>query len=1131
MEEFNLTPLQKTSAQKYTGYRALAQSNVEAALDIASGIYLRNFGFDADPSFDLSKRLEPRHFPYQDQLMDAQSNAEFDFIDQQIQRESNRMAIASNAPWTAHVGAAAFDVSNLLPGIVAFKSPTLLSKIANAGLTGAAFQTGIETARYFGGANFTVDRAVSSVVTSTALSAAIGGTVDLGVKTHRNFVINSHREFRDTQQQITAMENLQNRVEEFAATQREQRAHGAKEDSELSELITATERRIYGLTEGLDQARNKPNQSDDDVAFQQRLQNMLNDESSKLSEFVDEKSARLVDDATVAGVVDPYRLGEGTFNPVPSPLSKIQQLDPIGATYDGLNMLKSAALKMAGDFGRVTRGNIAGVPSNESVFIAAATERRHWAQFNRLARESYAEATGASNKTLFQFNTSSMARSVTGSGPTYRQFLVEINRKRLFGESPANDAEARTIRGMQEFYDRWRSVTEQNNQIGRTGLEAEINVLKVELARVKDKLATTDRGKDYYEERLKDTEDKIKTYESALNVVQSTPSGPKGKEPYFNRIFDVVRIKANPERFKSIIYENFVNRGSIPFYNAETKLYERKSLPADPARAMEAVDDLYNQIVNDPDPLSPAEVSGLTGSVKLAHRMLDIDNRQLWDFIQQDPLEAMKNYTTKTAPKYHFSRLFNGKSPERVWNEINDQLVADGYDKAFIDEARKNFTVLENRVMSRVYRDPSRWDIQAAQFLRDFTSLNYLGTAGVASLPDFARIIMDHDVGDVFTHALKMFNTPEIRLSMKEVRDEFGEGLDIDLGAVQHRISEGLVDNVNPNGVWNNTKQVGHILNFLGPVTEFLKTFEGSLRQHTLIKYMRNVVDGRASKLEIDYLNRYGISVKMSKEIISKAPIQELSGRNLANVGEWEANGISLETVDTFRVAVNGGVLNTIVSATPADRPIASDGIVYIPTSLSKRIPWAKNIPEDEVVKGFVRVESGAMTLPFQFYSFMFASMNKVTAAYTSGQVKNRLAGAFAAVGLGYLAVMAKTPDYVWDEMSDRDKFLRAFDYSGLAALYTDLMYTSMEQSLAAGGNPIMSKYVSPKYDQEQNVLDFITGFAGAGPSTLQDIGEGSYNLLAGDSSRGAKQLYNTIPLTGTVFMKFISSQFQDAFR
>ena len=272
---------------------------------------------------------------------------------------------------------------------------------------------------------------------------------------------------------------------------------------------------------------------------------------------------------------------------------------------------------------------------------------------------------------------------------------------------------------------------------------------------------------------------------------------------------------------------------------------------------------------------------------------------------------------------------------------------------------------------------------------------------------------------------------------------------------------------------------------------------------------MRNVVDGNASKLEMDYLNRYGISVKMSKEIISKAPIQELSGRNLANVGEWEANGISLETVDTFRVAVNGGVLNTIVSATPADRPIASDGIVYIPTSLSKRIPWAKKLPEDEVVKGFVRIESGAMTLPFQFYSFMFASMNKVTAAYTSGAV----------------------PDYVWDEMSDRDKFLRAFDYSGLAALYTDLMYTSMEQSLAAGGNPIMSKYVSPKYDQEQNVLDFITGFAGAAPSTLQDIGEGSYNLLAGDSSRGAKQLYNTIPLTGTVFMKFISSQFQDAFR
>jgi len=141
------------------------------------------------------------------------------------------------------------------------------------------------------------------------------------------------------------------------------------------------------------------------------------------------------------------------------------------------------------------------------------------------------------------------------------------------------------------------------------------------------------------------------------------------------------------------------------------------------------------------------------------------------------------------------------------------------------------------------------------------------------------------------------------------------------------------------------------------------------------------------------------------------------------------------------------------------------------------------------------------------------------------------MTGAFAAIGMGYLAVWMKTPDYIWDEMSEKDKFARAFDYSGLASLYSDLMYTSMQQTMLAGGNPIMSRYVAPKFTEDPSALDFVTGIAGAGPSTLQDIGEGAYNLLAGDSSQGAKMLYNTIPLTGTVFGKFISSQFQDGFR
>ena len=44
-----------------------------------------------------------------------------------------------------------------------------------------------------------------------------------------------------------------------------------------------------------------------------------------------------------------------------------------------------------------------------------------------------------------------------------------------------------------------------------------------------------------------------------------------------------------------------------------------------------------------------------------------------------------------------------------------------------------------------------------------------------------------------------------------------------------------------------------------------------------------------------------------------------------------ETNVVTQETVDTFRTALNSGIINTIMMATPADRPIISDGIAYIP--------------------------------------------------------------------------------------------------------------------------------------------------------------------------------------------------------
>ena len=50
---------------------------------------------------------------------------------------------------------------------------------------------------------------------------------------------------------------------------------------------------------------------------------------------------------------------------------------------------------------------------------------------------------------------------------------------------------------------------------------------------------------------------------------------------------------------------------------------------------------------------------------------------------------------------------------------------------------------------------------------------------------------------------------------------------------------------------------------------------------------------------------------------------------------------------------------------TPADKPIAVDGVFYVPM----RIARLAGMKEDKVL-GYARIEQPLMALPFQFYSY-----------------------------------------------------------------------------------------------------------------------------------------------------------------
>tara|TARA_R110000744_G_scaffold371510_1_gene482553 strand:- start:43 stop:3756 length:3714 start_codon:yes stop_codon:yes gene_type:complete len=238
-----------------------------------------------------------------------------------------------------------------------------------------------------------------------------------------------------------------------------------------------------------------------------------------------------------------------------------------------------------------------------------------------------------------------------------------------------------------------------------------------------------------------------------------------------------------------------------------------------------------------------------------------------------------------------------------------------------------------------------------------------------------------------------------------------------------------------------------------------------------------------------------------------------------------EAQTISEETVMQFRAALNSGVLNTIMSGTPADKPIITDGVVHIPMSVASKF----GMKEHPNFTGYARIENGFLGFPFQFYSFVLANINKTVGSLAQGTVKNRAIGATTMLGLGYMVLQHRTPDYIWDEMSPQDKFARTFDMSGIAALYSDLFYLSMHTSLALGGPNISNGFLSPKFNQQQNLTDAITGIAGAGPSWTVDTARGVVDFASGNYGEGGKDIVRNLPFARMWFWKDEMNQITNA--
>tara|TARA_R110000822_G_scaffold245837_1_gene374315 strand:- start:1575 stop:5471 length:3897 start_codon:yes stop_codon:yes gene_type:complete len=583
---------------------------------------------------------------------------------------------------------------------------------------------------------------------------------------------------------------------------------------------------------------------------------------------------------------------------------------------------------------------------------------------------------------------------------------------------------------------------------------------------------------------------------------------------YLTRIFNRRKIVGEREAFRKILIDWFranpeqISRGDDGLFKIDT-------LPVDDASLIARADRTIDNILGETDEDAvDAIFTGIGKSGPLVSRRLNIPNKLIKDFIVTDIKEVMIAYTNRVAPKIEYHKQFrnpkNGRlmSLEDRTDYYRQRLTEEGVNEKTIDEYIKNFVATYDQVVGTTLKRPDAIDTKVAEFLRTATSWTFLGGSGTAALGDAASIFMDHELNVIGKSFLGMMDDLSLNMSTRELQLA-GEALEIVRGTTHLKYLESLTNDAYSKTLPDKLNNAFYIMNGLAPVTVAIKSMDGLLRGHTIIEASTRLVNGTASKFEREFLARYNINEELARRI-SKSPYKKSQGELfLPNTEAWTDD----VAVNAFREALASGVINRVIMGTPADKPLMMSGVAYVPDSIAKFLPF--DLPVDPRVQGYRRVESGLLALPFTFYSYTMGALSKITGNYASGSVRNKAAHTAVALGLGYAIVRSRTPSWAWDDMDTEDKIMRSFDFSGLAAIYSDMTYRAIAMANEMGvesGFPIQ-----PKFDAGTDPLGAAVSLGGAPADWSYEVLSAIKQMLDGDIQDGAKSLIRMMPLIDTL--------------
>ena len=379
------------------------------------------------------------------------------------------------------------------------------------------------------------------------------------------------------------------------------------------------------------------------------------------------------------------------------------------------------------------------------------------------------------------------------------------------------------------------------------------------------------------------------------------------KEPFFARYLNLEKIKTNRSGFSSDLRRYYnaeiaAGRHTIdvfdrtiaedPSGNKVMRGWVKIDLTKTNAEGVSNLDAHIKRVVDDilttEDPTNLDEMSfGMGRSKHFRHRKLDVPNSAIWGWIEKDPVATMRAYSDRVGPRLEFRNKF-GRDVEEMTDLLNEDMVKAGMSEAEINAAMLDAKLLYDRVAGMVSANPDALNQKVAFFLKEMASFAYMGSAGFSAIPDFAKIILEHDGKNIVRGMQTYMDDTAIKIAKKDIRLA-GSALEVVLSNVQRRFVDDMAYDVNADSLWGKGRSAFYVLNGLSPMTQIAKMLDGVIRSHEIIDYSLKAYAGKASKKELDFLARYGITDKHVATIARMPWQKHTGGLYLANTSEWIA--------------------------------------------------------------------------------------------------------------------------------------------------------------------------------------------------------------------------------------------------